>query len=224
MAPKPGTHTFHRALIRGVRARPRLLIAVALTVGVALLLPSALRLSTRILVGWDCGVLFYLVSVALMMRRSDTGDIRRRARRQDEGRRTILVLTGLAIFASFGAIAIELHGLDEHNPNVWRLALSGATILLSWTVTQVMMALHYAGAFFRVPDDEGGLDFPGDKRSPNYLDFLYFAFTMGAACQTSDVAVTSRAMRELVLAHTILAFLFNTTVLALAVNVGASAI
>ncbi|WP_279480691.1 DUF1345 domain-containing protein [Aureimonas sp. SK2] len=225
MTAKPGSHTFHRAFIRGLRARPRLILAAVIAVAVTLLAPRGLDLSTRILLGWDAGVLFYLGVIARMMLRSaDAGDLRRRARRQDEGRRAILFLTGLAIAASFAAIAAELHGLDDHDPNGWRLTLAGSTILLSWTVTQIVMALHYAGEFYSRPDAEGGLAFPGEDRTPGYGDFLYFAFTMGAACQTSDVAVTTKSMRELVLAHTILAFLFNTTVLALAVNVGASVI
>lgn len=205
-----------------LRSRPRLVLAALVALAVPPLLPAALDLSTRILLGWDCAVALYLAACARMMHRADAGAIRRRARRQDEGRAVILVLTSLAIAFSFGAIAVELHGLDDHDPNSWRLALAGVTILLSWTVAQVVMALHYAGAYYGDPDAEGGLDFPGDDRAPDYADFLYFAFTMGAACQTSDVAVTTRGMRGLVLAHTILAFLFNTTILALAVNVGAS--
>ncbi|WP_192845725.1 DUF1345 domain-containing protein [Aureimonas sp. AU22] len=225
MTAKPGSHTFHRAFVRGMRARPRLIMAAVLAVAVTFLTPRALDFTTRVLLGWDVGVVFYLGVIAhMMVRATDTGDLRRRARRQDEGRRAILLLTGLAIAASFCAIAAELHGLDDHNPDPWRLALAGATILLSWTATQVVMTLHYAGEFYARADAEGGLDFPGGDGTPDYGDFLYFAFTMGAACQTSDVAVTTKGMRELVLAHTILAFLFNTTVLALAVNVGASVI
>ena len=49
----------------------------------------------------------------------------------------------------------------------------------------------------------------------------YFSFNLGAAAQTSDVVIVSKRMRRLALAHTVLAFLFNTTILALAVNVGA---
>jgi uncharacterized membrane protein len=67
-----------------------------------------------------------------------------------------------------------------------------------------------------------GLAFPGSSGRPDYWDFAYFSFTIGAAMQTSDVGVTTRDMRRVVLAQTVFAFLFNTTVLALAVNVGAS--
>lgn len=208
-----------------LKNRPRLLVSIALMAASFALLPHSMRGSTRALIAWDVGVLSYLLSVGRMMMRADLGLLRARARRQDEGRLAVLIVTSLCIFASFGAIAAELHGLGNnatHSPG--RLALAGVTVLLSWVITQVVMALHYAGEFYGDPKAEGGLAFPGGDTMPDYLDFLYFSFTMGAAAQTSDVAVTSRGMRQLVLAHTILAFLFNTTILALAVNVGASVI
>jgi uncharacterized membrane protein len=194
-------------------------------IAVFALLPGSLRLSTRALASWDSGVLLYLLACGRMMMEADLGSLRARARRQDEGRLAILIVTSLCIAASFGAIAAELHGLgDKAAASPGRLTLAGVTVLLSWVVTQVVMALHYAGEYYGDPKSEGGLAFPGQDTAPDYLDFLYFSFTMGAAAQTSDVAVTSRGMRSLVLAHTILAFLFNTTILALAVNVGASVI
>ena len=84
-----------------------------------------------------------------------------------------------------------------------------------------MFALHYAHDFYAGEEDRRGLAFPGEER-PDYWDFLYFSFNLGAASQTSDVQIEARRMRRFVLAHTILSFLFNTTVLALAINVGAS--
>lgn len=213
-------------MLLALSGRPRLLAAFAIGLAVGVLLPGSLAPSTRILLGWDCGTLLYLGASGRMMLRAEADDIRRHAEAQDEGRAAILLITCLAVGASFAAIAAELHGVGDPGAKGtgWRLALAGVTILLSWVTTQVVMAVHYAGAYYGGPGEEGGLAFPGDDAEPDYLDFLYFAFTMGAAAQTSDVAVTSRAMRGLVLAHTGLAFLFNTMILALAVNVGASLI
>ncbi|MBB3952307.1 DUF1345 domain-containing protein [Aureimonas jatrophae] len=220
-------------LVTGFRSRPRLLVALAVAMLIALVLPGSMRWSTIALLAWDGAVSIYLALVARMTARADAGLIRRHARAQDEGAAAILFLTTLAVAFSFVAIAAELHGggasatggsAADTAPSTQSLTLAGVTILLSWTVTQVTMALHYAGRYYGDAAAEGGLDFPGDDRDPDYADFLYFAFTMGAACQTSDVSVTSRPMRKLVLVHTALAFLFNTTILALAVNVGASLI
>ena len=81
----------------------------------------------------------------------------------------------------------------------------------------------------------GGLDFPGtderadenadenanDESAPSYSDFLYFSLTIAATAQTSDVSVTTRAMRKLVVSHAVVSFAFNTMVLALAINIAA---
>lgn len=54
---------------------------------------------------------------------------------------------------------------------------------------------------------------------PDYHDFLYFSIVIGTSAQTADVCLTSRSMRRLGAIHCFLAFLFNTTVLALTVNI-----
>ena len=52
--------------------------------------------------------------------------------------------------------------------------------------------------------------------------FLYFSFTIAVTAQTSDVGVTTRAMRRLVLGQSVLSFVFNTTILAFSINAVAS--
>jgi len=47
---------------------------------------------------------------------------------------------------------------------------------------------------------------------------------VGMTSQVSDVAVTSRALRRIVAAHGAVSFIFNATLLALTVNIAASAI
>ena len=59
-------------------------------------------------------------------------------------------------------------------------------------------------------------------RQPDYWDFFYFATSIGAASQTSDVSIRSKHLRRLVTLHAIISFFFNATVLALAINIGAS--
>jgi len=103
------------------------------------------------------------------------------------------------------------------------------TIVCSWFATHTMFALHYAHRFYRddprtpEADATGGLNFPGDE-SPDYWDFLYFAFVIGMTSQVSDVQVTSRPLRRLVFWHGILSFIFYTVILALSINIVASAL
>ena len=72
--------------------------------------------------------------------------------------------------------------------------------------------------------DDPPLKFPGDTAQPDYWDFLYFSFTLSAAVQTSDVAVQQTAMRKVVLAHTVMGFLFNAVILGMSINIAASLI
>lgn len=210
-------------LFRVFHARPRLLASIVAAVAAFLLLPDSARLSTRLLVVWDIGALLYLTLAWTMMGRSGPDEMRRRAEHEDEGARAVLVLTVGAAVASLAAIGAELHGVhDAATGAAWRVVLAGGTIVCSWFFVHTVFALHYAHDCYRGTGDRaGGLAFPGGGE-PDYWDFLYFSFTIGAASQTSDVTVADPRLRRFVLAHTILSFFFNATVLALAINVGAS--
>jgi uncharacterized membrane protein len=113
----------------------------------------------------------------------------------------------------------DLHSAGGDAPSL-RIAIAVGTILCSWFFLHTIFALHYAHVDYDSESRSWSLKFPGDD-PPDYWDFVYFSFNLGAAAQTSDVMIMSSTARRVVLAHTILSFLFNTTVLALAVNVGA---
>lgn len=208
---------------RVLRARPKLFLSVILGLVVIAALPSAWWLATRILVGWDVGVGFYLAIVYSAVARSDVNHIRLRAAIEDEGRIAILVLTVAAALASLGAIIAEL-GTSQSVPgrDPSHLLLATVTIILSWIFIHTIFALHYAHEFYS-ERTAGGLAFPGNDK-PNYWDFVYFSFVIGMTSQVSDVAVVSQGIRRTVTAHGIVSFLFNVALLALAVNIAASAI
>ena len=211
-----------RLVPRALRVRPRLFLALAAMAGLALVLPSGWSWTTRLLIAWDAGAVLYLAMLAATLLNETVPQIRARAARQDEGGAAILVIVCLAATASIAAIGLQLAGISGLPPGErgLHLALGGITILCSWTLLHAFFTLHYAGAYY-AGEDGPCLDFPGE-RDPDYVDFLYFAYTIGCTSQTSDVAVTTRAARGLVLVHSILAFVFNTSILALAINVGAS--
>jgi uncharacterized membrane protein len=210
-----------------VQARPRLFIAIAWAVAVGMLLPSTLGVHpvTRLLIAWNAGTVLYVALAATMMLRSSSQKMRYRAQLQDDGQLAILMLACLAAIASLAAIAVELalskdsHGLLK----VAHIALAGCTVLSSWAFIQMMFALHYAHDYYaaicrgRTP----GLRFPDDD-NPDYGDFFYFSAIIGTSGQTADVAFSSKPMRRIGSLHCILAYLFNTTVLALLINMAAS--
>jgi uncharacterized membrane protein len=205
--------------LRIIRARPRLFLAVLLAVVLAVLLPADWRGATRVLVGWDAGVAFYLIGAFMLLARSDVARIRRRAAILDEGRVVILVLVVGAAVASLGGIVAQLGTARASG----HLALATVTILLSWTLVHVIFALHYAHEFYAEKPRGGGLTFPGGEE-PDYWDFLYFSLVVGMTSQVSDVAVTGRTIRRTVAAHGVVSFLFNAALIALSVNIAASAL
>jgi uncharacterized membrane protein len=198
----------------------RLLLSSGFGATVALtLIALPWRLSTRIIVGWDAGVALYLALVYLVMAHGSIAEIRRRAAINDEGAIALLVLTAAAALASLVAVLAEL----GHSPGPYQIALSIATILLSWTFMHTMFALHYLHEFYGQGADDrlGGLVFPGSE-DPDYWDFLYYSLVVAMTAQVSDIQITSKTIRRLTTLHGAISFFFNATVLALTVNIVSS--
>ena len=166
---------------------------------------------------FDAAALVFLLSLAPLVRESDAAAMRAHAAGNDANRGLVLVLTTLVGFADMGAIAGELPGARAGEP-LTILKLLG-TLLLIWLFANSMFALHYAHAFYTQEDgaDAGGIEVPGTT-APDYADFAYFAFTFGMTFQTSDVQITSRRVRRVVLLHCFAAFVFNIGVIAFAIN------
>jgi uncharacterized membrane protein len=223
--------THERALpLRLIQARPRLFVCIALGIVTGLILPHDWRLAARLLIAWNGAIILYLILGARMMMQADRLSIRRRAQLTDDGKYAFLGLSILAAIASFAAIVFELSGVKDltGSDKVAHIALVVTTIVSSWFFVHLTFTLHYAHEYFadelRTPDPSdvrGGLIFPGTK-DPRYIDFLYFSYIIGVASQTADVATWSPIMRTLALVHGIVSFFFNTTILALTINIAAS--
>jgi uncharacterized membrane protein len=212
-------------------AHGRLAAALAVVIGVAMLLPNTLPVSVRLAAAWDAGVVFFLALTWWVVQLCPPEGMRQTVLENDQGRVGVLVLVLAAIASSVAAIFFLLEKPQETGaaPPPLHVALAAGTIVCSWFMTHVMFAMHYAHRFYRddptTPerDATGGLSFPSTK-APHYWDFLYFSFVIGMTSQVSDVQVTSRAMRRLVLWHGVLSFFFYTVVLALTLNIVAGLI
>lgn len=210
--------------IRLVRSRPRLFSAalVGTLVVLALGYLPVFQTATRLILGWNTFALIYLALAGRMIFYSDHDKMRRRAQQQDEGRGTILALVVLAAMATLGAIIAQLGVVKDLQGwlRYTHLGLAVLTIVTSWAFTHVMFALHYAHDFYAalVRGKPVGLSFPGTDK-PDYGDFLYFACIIGTSGQTADVSFTTSAMRRTGLLHCVLAFFFNTTLVALTINI-----
>ena len=167
----------------------------------------------------------YLSLAAVMWQRSDMAHIQRRALLQHEGRFMVLTLVVLSSVAVLVAIVTQLgnaksmQGLER----TFHIGLAGLTVLSSWLFTQALFAQHYAHEFYvnRMHAQRDVLNFPGTP-DPAYGDFFYFACVIGTSGQTADVSFTDSKLRRIGTLHCVLAFLFNTTMLALTINVAAS--
>lgn len=226
----PGPRALHpRSIWRSIILRPRLYYAVAAGLLALALLPWTLGATVRGALAWNIGAAVYLAFAFRLMRRCSGEVIRTRAARQDDGRLVVLLIILVATGASLFSI-VDVLGLAKAAQGLAKvsyLALAGCTILTSWTVTQIAFTFHYAHDYYnpeaRIADARHGLIFPEDDQ-PDYWDFFYFATSIGATSQTSDVAIRSKSLRRLVTFHAVLSFFFNTTVLALTINLAAGLI
>ncbi len=202
----------------GLRHQPILLAAAALGMLVGgLLRLFGLSWPSAVLFGWCAAVVAHAGPTFVAMQRATPDLIRRRAEALDEGEAAILAATLVAAIASLGAVFWYLaSGEGPTTPRQVVLAL--VTIGLSWLFVHMLFAVRYAHEYWQAG---GGLDFPGDE-TPEFNDFLYYAFTIGMTFQTSDVTVRHRLLRQLTLIHALVSFLFNAVILAVAVNLAAS--
>lgn len=195
----------------------RFLLFLAVLVVVAPIASQFRDWSQALLIGFDAGAILFLLSYASSFNREST-EMRRLAAESDAGRTMLLVVTFVLSAVVLVAIIAELGlrgtlSLDEK-------LLIVLSLFLAWTFGNGVYTLHYAHLFYLpgpTGKDCGGLEFPGTPE-PLMSDFVYFAFTLGVAVQTSDVQVTSRRMRKVVTIHSVIGFFFNLGVLALAIS------
>lgn len=208
-----------------IATHPRLVAAAAVGVAAAWWVPGSHSPVTRALIGWNIGVWLYLASIGVMMWRADRGHLQRVAQRQAEGAVAVLTVVITAAVVSIGAIVLELASAKGGGGGLAlpRLLLVLFTVAGSWTLVPTLFGLNYASLYYAGKSAKG-LRFPAEEEDfePDYADFLYYSFTIAVAAQTADVAISTREMRRLTLLQSILAFVFNTTVLAFSINIAAS--
>jgi uncharacterized membrane protein len=201
------------------RAALRLLFGVVIG-AVAALLAHRHAWEVRLLLGWDAGAFALVLFIWFTVLAKDPHETRCRSASADPGRTATWVLVLIASSFSFFASAFVLRNLHQTQarPEPWLLPLCLGSVIVAWALTHTSYTLRYAHLYYR--DDaegEGGLAFPGERK-PDDFDFAYFAYTIGMCFQVSDVAISSPQIRRAVLGHAVLSFVYNTVILALALN------
>lgn len=206
--------------------RPRLSIAFLLGGAIFFILPAEWPYLSRALTAWNVAVWGYPILMGWLMVRANHESVRAIAQREFEGAIAVLVVLSLAAIASLIAIVWQLVFM-KNMPAEQRFfsdVLTGFAVLGAWVLLATIFTFHYALLYYLSPEKNRSLRFPDEVLMPDYWDFLYFAFTIAVAAQTSDVVITSRAMRKTVLAQSVLSFFFNAAILGFSINIAASVV
>ncbi|APC14452.1 hypothetical protein BLL42_01385 [Pseudomonas frederiksbergensis] len=205
-----------------LRTHPRLTAATLLGVTVSILAPAD-SLISKILIGWNAGVWTYLVLMLWLTVRARADDVKRIAEVEDENAGMVLLIVCIAAIASLATITLELAGSKdlETSRRLLHYGFTGMTVIGSWLLVGVIFSVHYARLFYTWNGKDPALRFAEGLLTPNYWDFLYFSFTIGVAVQTSDVGVATPGLRKIVLAQSLIGFLFNTAILGFSINIAA---
>ena len=210
-------------------AHHRVAVAVAIAALTFGFLPRQLSWPVRLIASWDAFALTSLALAWIGMIFTDVKTRMREAHLQDSGR---AVICGCVIFAAvaalFGAGLLlgSTKGLTVAEAGR-HVGLAALTVVSSWLLVHTVLALHYAHLCYHIAEEarenppDSGLIFPATPQ-PDFLDFAYFSFVIGMTFQVSDVQITSRRIRRIVLLHGLLSFGFNTVILALSLNLASS--
>lgn len=205
--------------IPGLKPGRRWAVAAALGLVVGAFPQGDVGWAVRAVAGWDAALVVLLVLPWRVILRSGPAETRKRAAREDPGAVGTLVVSLIASFVGLAATIVLLRRPERFVAAGWDDLLVGLGLLAvvgSWISMHTAFSLHYAHLYYRDDGDQGGLAFAGEP--PDDLDFAYFAFGVGMTYQVSDVSVTDRGIRRVVLGHSLLSFAFNTAILALAIN------
>jgi len=215
--------------INRIGAKGRLAVAIAIAIIVYAAQPDTVAWHLRLVGSWDASAFVYLCLAWTIVEIADSASTRAHALAQDTSGFIIFLFVLGAACSSVVAIAFvigTIKGLESW-PKAGHLALTVVALTTSWLLIQTFFAFHYARRYYHdeknTAAQEGGLAFPGGG-DPDYMDFAYYSFVIGMTSQVSDVEVLSTRMRKLTLIHGVLAFIFNVVVLALSINIIASAI
>jgi uncharacterized membrane protein len=206
-----------------IRFRMHLIAAIICGTIIALALPGSLKADVRVLLGWNIGLWLYLAMIWTMMIKMRPQQVQEFAAREDENAATVLIVVCVAAVASIAAIVLELAHAKQGSAGsgAGHFLLAGITVIGGWFLIPTVFTLHYARLFYTTRQAAPALVFPDPGVKPDYWDFLYFSFTIAVASQTADIGLASRSMRRVALAQSILAFFFNASILALAINIAA---
>ncbi len=212
-------------LVASMRQRLRLIVIILLSpILVWAFLPETFD-RQRVLILFSIALWIEIVLAISLYAPSKVDVFKHQAKTEDSGPIFILIFEIFIVVLCFGLAIPEIAELRKAKyglPHA-QTALATSTIVGTWLLLHLAFAIHYAKHYYASEEQKTCITFPGDQE-PDFWDFVYFAFTIGIALQTSDVTIRSRLIRRTVLAHTFFSFFYNVVILAIAVNVAADLI
>jgi uncharacterized membrane protein len=210
-----------RHRVAGVRAGSRLAVAIAVSGLTALLLPSSIVGEIRAVASWDAFAATALILTWTTILTLQPEQICVLAKREDPSRLASLILVICGAGAALLAVLVLLQSSMKMTgaPKTQAIVLALSAVVLAWFLIHTVFTMRYAHEFHDAPADKPPLEFPGLEDLPDYLDFAYFAFVIGMTAQTADVNIHGRDIRRTALLHGIIAFAFNTAVVALSIGI-----
>ena len=206
--------------IIGVRLdqRERLLIAAPLGIVAAVALAFFYPVQLAVLVGWDVAAIFVVGSVWTFVAVLDAADTQRVSTREDDSHAVVDLIMVLACLISLVGVVAGLAYARGHAGAVSSVLTGDAvfTVFLSWFTVHTLFVLRYARLYYS--EHPGGIEFPNTE-PPDYMDFVYVAFTVGMTFQVSDTGIAQRSIRRTVIRHALLSYIFGTVIVGVAINV-----
>jgi uncharacterized membrane protein len=191
---------------------------LALSVVLGTVVGLAISVLSRVVLGLLAGIALMAASFVLggviSLWPMTPADTRADARREDFRPRVEELLVVVVALGSLGAI-VALLVLRHSAARNLAAAIGLVGVFMAWAMLHLMYSARYAHLYYA--DPAGGIDFNGDDK-PSYRDFLYFGYNLGMTYQVSDTAVTSSAIRAIVLRHCLLSYVFGTVILAATIN------
>lgn len=201
----------------------KLFICLFLGVIAYVITPSGIESLVRLMIGWDSFSIFMIVFGWITFFKTTAKQIRAQAKVQDENRVVIFSIVLIATLAGLIAvILLIITKTEDSSQSELKIPIAIAGMFLSWLLIHTTFTLRYAHIFYgnhrEKPEiNVGGLEFPKDDK-PDYMDFAYFSFNVGMTFQVSDIEVTSKRLRKLVLLHSLISFIYATIMIAITIN------
>lgn len=189
-----------------------------------ILVLSKVEVMLCVILAWSSFSLFMILISWITFFTTSSKQVCIRAKEQDESRAITFLIVLVSVCISLLGTLFLIQNTDEGvRSQELHIIASLLSVVFSWILLHTIYTLRYAHLYYSASLENpkanpSGLDFP-ETKEPDYLDFAYLAFVIGMTFQVSDIRVTSPVIRRFVLLHGLIAFVFNTIVVALTINI-----